>query len=105
MKMKLNQWMKLSVLTAIVGLTGCNESTINCNSDGAKVLALQVVNQHVGWAMYEQLENVRTQSQNAERGVYLCAAEATGKAGSVTVIYSVQLTDDKKSFVVTLLNG
>ncbi|MGI3428611.1 hypothetical protein [Providencia stuartii] len=105
MKMKLNQWMKLSVLTAMIGLTGCNESTVNCNSDGAKALALQVVNQHVGWAMYEQLENVRTQRQNTQRGVYLCAAEATGKAGAVTVIYSVQLTDDKKSFVVTLLNG
>ncbi|GAB1438622.1 hypothetical protein MASR2M36_13750 [Providencia sp.] len=48
MKMKLNQWMKLSVLTAMVGLTGCNESTVNCNSDGTKALALQVVNQHVG---------------------------------------------------------
>ncbi|MCL8609915.1 hypothetical protein NAB31_13155 [Proteus mirabilis] len=53
MKMKLNQWMKLSILTAMVGLTGCNESTVNCNSAGAKALALQVVNQHVGWAMYE----------------------------------------------------
>lgn len=103
--MKLNQWMKLSVLTAMVGLTGCNKSTVNCNSDGTKALALQVVNQHVGWAMYERLENVRMQRQNVERSVYLCAAEAMGKAGSVTVIYSVQLTDDKKNFVVTLLNG
>ncbi|HEF8771692.1 TPA: hypothetical protein RG734_000659 [Providencia stuartii] len=105
MKIKCNFLLWLSTLLVTLSLVGCHDNTLSCSRDDVKATALHVVNRYVGWNMYEQLEGIRVQQQNAKTGLAICVAEAKSQSGSsVTVIYSIQPTDDNKDVIVTLLN-
>jgi hypothetical protein len=56
-----------------------------------------------------EVDSIRTVNKNAETGAYVCAGivksynKATKeKLGEANIAYAVELTDDKKSFYVTL---
>ncbi|MCT6519176.1 hypothetical protein GY03_18015 [Proteus vulgaris] len=106
-------WIGSVVLTLL--LVGCDAKTPNCSSNETQALVQQIVQRELVKAYPKvsqdkldslkiELNAIRTQSHDAERDSYSCAADLTfsrlGQSNSTPITYTVQKIDNQQQFYV-----
>jgi len=106
----------IPALLSTLAITGCAQSVPKCGDQETVDLVKQIadgemVNQ-LGPAMAKlfsyKVTGIRTTDKNEKTGAYECAAQLgitasnTGQTNELPITYTVELTDDKEEFYVTV---